>query len=153
MSFEVSLLCQTFMQLFFILIENLKKIIKSMNHYFKISISNNNQRSYHHSPYRYVRNNHDDITKNADIMKTNDVVKEKAILTPKWNLQINTQAQQADCRANPSRSSPAVARKLSATAQSVLGGVKSFLMPASQPSFNNNSHASGTPSNSGIDLS
>ena len=95
-----------------------------------------------------MRGRKDDRTKNAELTKTNDFIKEKAILTPKWNIQMQSQTQEPDNRSSPSRSSPAVARKISATAQSVLGGVKSFLMPASSSSYVPNSQASGASANS-----
>ena len=94
-----------------------------------------------------MRGREDDRTKNAELTKTNDFIKEKAVLTPKWNLQMHPQPQEPDNRSSPSRSSPAVARKISATAQSVLGGVKSFLMPTSSSSYNPNSQATGAPAN------
>ena len=97
-----------------------------------------------------MRNNDNDLTKNADITKTNEFIKDKAILTPKWNLHINQQTNEPDIRASPSRGSPAVARKISATAQSVLGGVKSFLMPASNSSFNQSLHPNGAPVNTSM---
>ena len=61
---------------------------------------------------------------------------------------MHPQTQEPDNRSSPSRSSPAVARKISATAQSVLGGVKSFLMPAPSSSYVPSSQASGASANS-----
>ena len=97
-----------------------------------------------------MRNNDNDLTKNADITKTNEFIKDKAVLTPKWNLHMSQQTNEPDIRASPSRGSPAVARKISATAQSVLGGVKSFLMPTSNSSFNQSVHSSGAPINTSM---
>ena len=99
-----------------------------------------------------MRNSDDDLAKNAESTKTNEFIKDKAILTPKWNLHMNQQTNEQDIRASPSKGSPAVARKISATAQSVLGGVKSFLMPASNSSFNQNLNSNGAPLNTSMSL-
>ena len=111
------------------------------------SLINSTGNSYDHSPYR---KNNDPLSMKADNTSPHEFTADKATVLPKRHIQMTQQTQQTITRRSPSRSSPAVARKISATAQSVLGGVKSLLMPTSMSSFSSsNNNNVGDTTNTG----
>ena len=120
---------------------------KILSHSFSIS----HARSYHHSPLRHYTQSSIPTTKHVDLPNVEVLHKEKASVLPKRNILLN---QQSTCTSTPSRNTPPVSRRISATAQSVLGGVKSFLMPISTSTsthgnHNNNKSDSGNANQSG----
>ena len=119
------------------------------------SFSASHARSYHHSPLRHYTNSSIPTTKHVDVPNVDVLHKEKASVLPKRNIYSNLPNQQSTCTNSPSRNTPPVTRRISATAQSVLGGVKSFLMPISTSTStngnnNNNKIDSGNANQSGI---
>ena len=94
--------------------------------------------AYYQDHYRYVSKNNDPSSMKAEVPSTHELTTEKATVFPKRHMQMTPQTQQMINRPSPSRNSPVVGRKLSATAQSVLGGVKNLLMPVPKSTMNNN---------------
>ena len=103
---------------------------------------------YIHSPYRYDNTHNNLTTVLTEPPSSHQFGCDKATVLPKRQIHMTQHAQQPINRGSPSRNSPAVARRITTTAQSVLGGVRNLLMPATLSSSINNNN-SGDRSNSG----
>ena len=142
------------------LILPLNNILKALCHHsykylLSHALSASHARSYHHSPLRHYTKGSIPTTKHVDVPNVDVLHKEKASVLPKRNIYSIPPNQQSTCTNSPSRNTPPVTRRISATAQSVLGGVKSFLMPISTSTStngnnNNNKSDSGNANQSGI---
>ena len=104
------------------------------------SFSVSQARSYHPSPLRHGAKNNVPTTNHVEIPNADVLQKEKASVLPKRNILLNQQSTCTNSSGSPSRNTPPVTRRISATAQSVFGGVKSFLMPVSTSTSTNGNH-------------
>lgn len=100
---------------------------------------------YLHSPYRYDNKHSNLTTVLTETPSSHQFGSDKATVLPKRQMHMTQHAQQPINRGSPSRNSPAVARRITTTAQSVLGGVKNLLMPATLSSSINNNNSGDRP--------